>query len=164
MFTVTDGLITNADAYFDSGDVARQLGLLPTAGSKSEARLATVANAGTRLRRIAGGTPPEAIAAGVWVLRGGRMRNMNVYLIADEGGITMFDAGISVMPACSRPRLLALVASSASCSATPMPITAARPKRSARRSTATRPSGPPPSRPRASATTGISTSWRLTPG
>ena len=86
VFTVADGLIAHADAYFDSGDVARQLGLLPQAGSKGEARLTTVANAGTRLRRAAGGAPAEAIAAGVWVVRGGRMRNMNVYLIADEGG------------------------------------------------------------------------------
>ncbi len=99
VFTVADGLITHADAYFDSGDIARQLGLLPQAGSKGEARLTTVANTGTRLRRVAGGAPAEAIAAGVWVLRGGRMRNMNVYLIADEGGITMFDAGISAMSA-----------------------------------------------------------------
>jgi glyoxylase-like metal-dependent hydrolase (beta-lactamase superfamily II) len=40
---------------------------------------------------------PEAIAAGVWVVRGGRPRLMNVFLLADEGGVTVFDAGCSDM-------------------------------------------------------------------
>src|SRR5579863_6967628 len=40
---------------------------------------------------------PKAIAAGVWVLRGGLPRTMNVYLIGDEGGLVVFDAGVRAM-------------------------------------------------------------------
>ncbi len=38
------------------------------------------------------------MADGVWVVRGGfPSRTMNVYLLADEGGVTVFDAGIEAM-------------------------------------------------------------------
>jgi hydroxyacylglutathione hydrolase len=41
---------------------------------------------------------PESVAEGVWVLRGGVPRIMNVYLIEDAGGgVTLFDAGIRAM-------------------------------------------------------------------
>jgi glyoxylase-like metal-dependent hydrolase (beta-lactamase superfamily II) len=43
------------------------------------------------------GADAEAVAAGVWVVRGGRPRLMNVYLIEDEGGLVVFDAGIRAM-------------------------------------------------------------------
>lgn len=95
--TVADGLIAHNAAYLDSGDVARQLGLLPPAGSAAEARLARLANLRTRLQQAVRGAEPEAIAPGVWVLRGGRPRTMNIYLIADDGGVTVFDGGISEM-------------------------------------------------------------------
>lgn len=38
---------------------------------------------------------PEQLADGVWVLRGGLTRTMNVYLLedADSGGVVVFDAG-----------------------------------------------------------------------
>lgn len=39
----------------------------------------------------------EAIADGVWLVRGGFPRVMNVYLIEDQGGMTMFDAGVESM-------------------------------------------------------------------
>ena len=40
----------------------------------------------------------EPIAGGVWLMRGGfPKRLMNVYLLADEGGVTIFDAGIRDM-------------------------------------------------------------------
>ena len=40
----------------------------------------------------------ERVADGVWLLRGGVPRTMNVYLLEDEGGgVTMFDAGIRSM-------------------------------------------------------------------
>ncbi len=40
----------------------------------------------------------EPIARGVWLMRGGLLkRTMNVYLLLDDGGVTMFDAGISDM-------------------------------------------------------------------
>jgi hydroxyacylglutathione hydrolase len=35
----------------------------------------------------------EPIAPGVWVLRGGLARTMNVYLLEDDGGVVVFDAG-----------------------------------------------------------------------
>ncbi len=95
--SVSDGLITNNVAYMDSGEVARQLGLLPPVGSAAEARLAKLANVRTRMGHALHGAEPEAIAPGVWVLRGGRPRTMNIYLIADDGGVTVFDGGISEM-------------------------------------------------------------------
>ena len=40
----------------------------------------------------------EPIARGVWLMRGGiPKRTINVYLLLDDGGVTMFDAGISDM-------------------------------------------------------------------
>ena len=46
------------------------------------------------LRRVAC-SPPEAVAEGVWLLRGGLARTMNVYLLRDEatGAVVVFDAG-----------------------------------------------------------------------
>lgn len=91
-------VIVGNDAYIDTGDIARQLGMLPAAGSPAEARLAKVANLRTRLTNWMHGTAPEQIADGVWVVRGGfPSKTMNVYFIADDGGVTMFDAGISDM-------------------------------------------------------------------
>ena len=94
---VADDLIVANTAYVDSGDVARQLGFLPPAGSRAESRLTALANARTLVRNAVYGAEPEAIAAGVWVLRGGLPRTMNVYLIEDDGGVTVFDAGIAQM-------------------------------------------------------------------
>ena len=94
---VTDDLITHNDAYVDGADIARQLGVLPPTGSKAEARLARLANLRTKLRTWVQGSEPELIADGVWIVRGGVPRSMNVYLIADDGGVTVFDAGISDM-------------------------------------------------------------------
>jgi glyoxylase-like metal-dependent hydrolase (beta-lactamase superfamily II) len=98
--TVLDGKIHALDAYLDSGTIARQLGLLPPSGSPAEARLTALANARTRLRSVIHGSDPEQIAEGVWIVRGGfPLRTMNVYLLADGGGVTVFDAGISAMTA-----------------------------------------------------------------
>ena len=98
--TVENELITHDDAYLDGADIARQLGVLPPAGSPAQARLAKLANARTRIRSWVRGAEPERIAEGVWVLRGGfPMKIMNVYLIEDDGGVTVFDAGISDMTA-----------------------------------------------------------------
>jgi hydroxyacylglutathione hydrolase len=56
-------------------------------------------NAKTRMeRRAVASRDLERVADGVWLLRGGVPRTMNVYLIEDErGGVTMFDAGIRSM-------------------------------------------------------------------
>jgi len=40
----------------------------------------------------------EAIADGVWLVRGGRPAVMNVYLLEDGDGVTLFDAGVASMP------------------------------------------------------------------
>ncbi len=47
-----------------------------------------------RLRPLAA-APPEQVADGVWLLRGGLLRTMNVYLVRDDerGGVLVFDAG-----------------------------------------------------------------------
>src|SRR5262249_13650629 len=95
--TSDDGdVIVRNDAYIDTGDIARQLGMLPPAGSAAEARITKAANLRTRLQNWIHGTDPEQIADGVWVVRGGfPSKTMNVDCIGDGDGVTMFDAGIS---------------------------------------------------------------------
>jgi glyoxylase-like metal-dependent hydrolase (beta-lactamase superfamily II)/predicted ester cyclase len=96
--TVENELIVHNDAYIDSGDIARQLGLLPPAGSPSEARLTRLANVRTRLVASIHGAESERIADGVWIVRGGfPVKTMNVYLIEDGDRVTVFDAGIEAM-------------------------------------------------------------------
>jgi glyoxylase-like metal-dependent hydrolase (beta-lactamase superfamily II)/predicted ester cyclase len=97
--TVADELIVHNDAYVDSGDVARQLGLLPPNGSAAQQRLAKVANLRTRAANGVHAGAPERIADGVWLIRGGfPLKTMNVYLIEEhDGGVTVFDAGIDGM-------------------------------------------------------------------
>ncbi|HTU95613.1 MAG TPA: nuclear transport factor 2 family protein [Solirubrobacteraceae bacterium] len=98
VITVTDELIVHNDAYVDSGDLARQLGLLPAAGSPAEVRLTRLANVRTKALRAMHGVSVEAVADGVWVVRGGfPIKTMNVYLIRDGSGVTVFDAGIKAM-------------------------------------------------------------------
>jgi hydroxyacylglutathione hydrolase len=105
--SVQDGLIIHNDAYIDTGDLARQLGLLPAAGSAAEARLARLANLRTRAATAIHGLRTEQIAPGVRVARGGfPLKAMNVYLIEDGDGVTVFDAGIEAMG----PALLAACA------------------------------------------------------
>ena len=93
-----DELIVRNDAYIDTGDLARQLGMLPAAGSSAETRLTKAANLRTKVQNWVHGTGPEPIADGVWVVRGGfPAKTMNVYFIRDDDGVTVFDAGISDM-------------------------------------------------------------------
>jgi len=94
-----DQKIERLEAYVDSGDVARQLGVLPPAGSRAEQNLTKLANVRTRARAWFEANDPERIADGVWLVRGGIPKTMNVYLIEDDGGVTVFDAGISNMTA-----------------------------------------------------------------
>jgi hydroxyacylglutathione hydrolase len=53
-----------------------------------------------RLRGLSS-APPEQVADGVWLLRGGLLRTMNVYLVQepDGSGVTVFDAGEKGMAA-----------------------------------------------------------------
>jgi hydroxyacylglutathione hydrolase len=46
-------------------------------------------------RLVASG--PEEIADGVWIVRGGVPKTMNVYLVRDGDGVLLFDAGIRQM-------------------------------------------------------------------
>jgi len=95
---IEDGLIVHNDAYLDTGELARQLGLLPAAGSAAEAGLARLANLRTRLRAWRLGGRAEPVADGVWLVRGGfPTKTMNVYLLRDGDGVTVFDAGIAEM-------------------------------------------------------------------
>ena len=94
-----DGRLVRNDAVPDSLSVARQVGLLPRAGSAAEQRLFGAFNAKTRMeRRAVAQRDLERVADGVWLLRGGVPRTMNVYFLEDEGGgVTMYDAGIRSM-------------------------------------------------------------------
>lgn len=98
---VEDQIIANA-AYVDSGDVARQLGFLPPAGSEAERRLAALANLRTAISQARYGAEPLAVAAGVWLLRSGIPGRTNVFLIEDEGGVTIYDSGPRQMRAAIR--------------------------------------------------------------
>lgn len=42
-------------------------------------------------------TIPEWVAEGVWVVRGGTPRTMNVFVIESSNGVVVFDAGVSSM-------------------------------------------------------------------
>jgi glyoxylase-like metal-dependent hydrolase (beta-lactamase superfamily II)/predicted ester cyclase len=96
--TVQDDKIQRNDAYLDGGWIARQLGFLPPAGSPAEVRLAQFANLRTRISARIQGAEAEQIAPGVWLIRGGfPARLMNVFLLEDDGGVTLFDGGIREM-------------------------------------------------------------------
>jgi glyoxylase-like metal-dependent hydrolase (beta-lactamase superfamily II)/predicted ester cyclase len=99
LLTVADGLIVHNDAVPDGMSLARQIGLVPPAGSTLESRLFSAFNARTKAtRRVAAKSELEHVADGVWLLRGGVPRAMNVYFLEDEGGgVTLFDAGIAQM-------------------------------------------------------------------
>jgi glyoxylase-like metal-dependent hydrolase (beta-lactamase superfamily II)/ketosteroid isomerase-like protein len=97
MFTVRDGLIQSNEAFTDSMTFARQIGMMPPQGSSAEARMTSAFNAKTRLTAglLAAGDA-QLVAQGVWVVQGQPGR-CNVYLIEDDGGVTLFDAGARTM-------------------------------------------------------------------
>jgi steroid delta-isomerase-like uncharacterized protein len=98
LLTVEDGKIQRNDAYYDSGQFARAVGLLPPADSPMERRMAGAFNTRTRLLRFLFKPNVRQIADGVWLVQGGfPQKVMNVYLIEDEGQVTVFDAGIKAM-------------------------------------------------------------------
>ncbi len=93
-----DGLIVHNDAFSDGMGFARQIGMLPHQGSGAEAKALRAFNTRTRAVRTLAGTAAEPVADGVWRVRGGVPRSMNVYLIEDDGGgVTVFDAGVKSM-------------------------------------------------------------------
>lgn len=94
---VREDRIVGGGFYMDGAAVVQQLGLLPAARG-----LPALANGRTWLRNVVYGAEPEAIAAGVWLLRGGIPRRMNVFLIEDEDGVTVFDSGSRQMTSAIR--------------------------------------------------------------
>jgi hydroxyacylglutathione hydrolase len=96
LLAVRDGLIQSNDAFTDSMTFARQIGMMPPQGSGAEARMAQAFNAKTRLSSRLGAGEAELVAEGVWVVQGQPGR-CNVYLIEDDGGVTLFDAGARTM-------------------------------------------------------------------
>jgi glyoxylase-like metal-dependent hydrolase (beta-lactamase superfamily II)/predicted ester cyclase len=96
LLTVRDGLIQSNDAFSDSTTFARQIGMLPPQGSPAEQRMMRAFNAKTRLSERLGAGAAELVAEGVWVVQGQPGR-CNVYLLEDDGGVTLFDAGARTM-------------------------------------------------------------------
>ncbi len=96
LITVRDGLIQGNDAFTDTMTLPRQIGMMPALGSTAEQRLMGAFNATTRVRSGLAGGEAELVAEGVWVVRGQPGR-CNVYLIEDDGGVTLFDAGARTM-------------------------------------------------------------------
>ncbi len=93
LLTVREGLIQGNEAFSDTMTFPRQIGMMPPLGSAAEQRMMAAFNIKTRLT---GPTEAKLVAEGVWVVQGHPGR-CNVYLIEDEGGVTLFDAGIRTM-------------------------------------------------------------------
>jgi glyoxylase-like metal-dependent hydrolase (beta-lactamase superfamily II)/predicted ester cyclase len=96
LLTVRDGLIQANDAFTDSMTFARQIGMMPPQGSSAEQRMMGAFNTKTRLTSVLAAGEAELVAEGVWVVQGQPGR-CNVYLIEDEGGVTLYDAGARTM-------------------------------------------------------------------
>jgi hydroxyacylglutathione hydrolase len=96
LLTVRDGLICSNDAFTDNMTVARQMGMLPPQDSPAEQRMTRAFNAKTRVSSGLTGGDAELVAEGVWVVQGQPAR-CNVYLLEDDDGVTLFDAGARTM-------------------------------------------------------------------
>jgi len=96
LVSVRDGLIEHNDAFTDSMTFARQVGMMPAQGSAAEQRMTGAFNAKTRLTGGLVAGEAELVAEGIWVVQGQPAR-CNVYLLEDEGGVTLFDAGARTM-------------------------------------------------------------------
>jgi glyoxylase-like metal-dependent hydrolase (beta-lactamase superfamily II)/ketosteroid isomerase-like protein len=96
LLTVRDGLIESNEAFPDSIALPRQIGMMPAAGSATDQRLLGAFNAKTRLTRRLAESEAQLVAEGVWVVQGQPGR-CNVYLIEEDGGVTLFDAGARTM-------------------------------------------------------------------
>jgi hydroxyacylglutathione hydrolase len=95
LMTVRGGLIQGNDAFTDSMTFARQVGMMPAQGSAAELRMTGAFNARTRVGALAASSA-RMVAEGVWVVQGQPGR-CNVYLLEDEGQVTLFDAGARTM-------------------------------------------------------------------
>ena len=81
---IEDDLIVANDAFSDSMAFARQIGMMPPEGSAAEARAFSMFNRASRVGSRLGGDEPKEIADGVWIVRGGVPRSMNVYLLRER--------------------------------------------------------------------------------
>lgn len=98
LLTIEDGLIRRNDAYYDGTEFARQIGMLPARDSAGERGMTAAFNARTRITRALFSPTMERVADGVCIVRGAfPNKSMNVYLIKDRDGVTVFDAGIKAM-------------------------------------------------------------------
>ena len=80
-----------------SGEIARRY-FAALSARDLQAAVDRLTNSRTRVSALLRGAEPERIADRVWIVRGGfPAKTMNVYLIEDEGGVTVFDAGIEAM-------------------------------------------------------------------
>lgn len=96
LLSVRDGLIESNDAFTDSMTFARAIGMMPPQGSTAEQRMMGAFNTKTRLTASLGAGEARLVAEGVWVVQGQPGR-CNVYLLEDDGGVTLFDAGAHTM-------------------------------------------------------------------
>jgi glyoxylase-like metal-dependent hydrolase (beta-lactamase superfamily II)/ketosteroid isomerase-like protein len=96
VLTVRDGLIESNDAFSDSLSFARQVGMMPPQDSTAEQRMLAAFNLKTRLTANVAAGEAELVAEGVWIVQG-RPGRCNVYLLEDDGGVTLFDAGARTM-------------------------------------------------------------------
>jgi hydroxyacylglutathione hydrolase len=96
LLTIKDGLIQSNDAFSDAMTFARQIGMMPPQASAAERRMTGAFNLKTRVAESIAGGEPGMVAQGVWVVQG-QPAKCNVYLIEDEGGVTLFDAGARTM-------------------------------------------------------------------
>jgi glyoxylase-like metal-dependent hydrolase (beta-lactamase superfamily II)/predicted ester cyclase len=96
LLTVRNGEIESNDAYPDSIALPRQIKMMPPQGSTADQRMMSAFNAKTRLTSRLSASEAQPVAEGVWLVQGQPGR-CNVYLIEDEGGVTLFDAGARTM-------------------------------------------------------------------
>jgi len=96
LLTVSGGLIRANDAFMDTTAIPRQIGMLPARDSTAERRMTDAFNLRTAVAQRVTAREPELVAEGVWVVQGQPGR-CNVYLIEDEGGVTVYDAGARTM-------------------------------------------------------------------
>ena len=124
LLTVRDGLIQSNEAFTDTMDGAAPDRMMPPLGSHRR-----TADDGRVQRQDAHHRPalaePELVAEGVWVVQGQPGR-CNVYLIEDEGGVTLFDAGARTMVRAVAAAGARLGRIRGWCSAMVTPTTAAR--------------------------------------
>lgn len=96
LFTVRDGLIQSNEAFTDTLSLPRQVGMMPAVGSPAQQRMTVAFNAKTRLTSGLAAAEPGLVATGVWLIRGQPGR-CNVFMIEDDGALTLFDAGARTM-------------------------------------------------------------------